>query len=110
MRRNSWSALIAGMAIGAGIGAALGILFAPQSGEDTRDYLLETAKDRIHQTKDRLNDVGDRLRDVKDRVTGVVESGKEFARQAQDSVDQVKGHIQELGDAGRRAYREAKKA
>jgi gas vesicle protein len=108
MRRNSWPALITGMAIGAGIGAALGILFAPQSGEDTRDYLLETAKDRINQTKERFSDVGDRIRDVKDRVTGVVESGKEFARQAQDSVDHVKGHLQDLSEAGRRAYREAK--
>jgi hypothetical protein len=38
----------------------------------------------------------------------VAESGKEFARQAQDSVDHVKGHIQDLSEAGRRAYREAK--
>ena len=34
-------------AIGMGIGAAVGILFAPQSGEETRDYLVKGARDRF---------------------------------------------------------------
>ena len=110
MRTNDWSSMITGITIGLGVGAALGILFAPQSGEDTRDYLLGAAKDRINDTKDRFSDVTDRVRDVKDRFSNVVESGKDFARQAQDSVEDVKGHLKDLSDAGQRAYRDASKA
>ena len=108
MSRNSWSAMITGITIGLGVGAALGILFAPQSGEDTRDYLMGAAKDRFSDAKDRFSDVGDRVRDVRDQFSNVVESGKDFARQAQKSVDHVKGHLQDLADAGQRAYRDAR--
>lgn len=110
MRTNDWSSMITGITIGLGVGAALGILFAPQSGEDTRDYLLGAAKDRINDTKDRFSDVTDRVRDVKDRFSNAVESGKDFARQAQDSVEDVKGHLKDLTEAGQRAYRDAAKA
>lgn len=106
MNRN-WPAMITGITIGLGIGVALGILFAPQSGEDAREGLRQAARDRINQTKERLSDMGDRIRDVKDRFSDVVESG---TRQAQDSAEQVRGHIQDLTEAGQRAYREAKNA
>jgi gas vesicle protein len=110
MRDNGLSSMITGIAIGLGIGAAVGILFAPQSGEDTREYLMGAAKDRFNDTKDRFSDVTDRVRDVKDRFGNVVESGKDFARQAQDSVEGVKNHVKDLTDAGQRAYRDAAKA
>ncbi len=110
MARNDWSSMITGIAIGLGVGAALGILFAPQSGEDTREYILGAAKDRYNETKDRFSDVTDRVRDVRDRFGNVVESGKDFARQAQETVEGVKGHVKDLADAGQRAYRDAAKA
>jgi len=117
MSRNNWSAIITGIAIGAGIGAALGVLFAPQSGEDTRNDLVGVAKDRLNDVKDRFSGVADRFSnvpdrfsDVRDRVGNAVESGKDFARQAQDSAEHIKGHIKDLSDAGQRAYREAKNA
>ena len=109
-RDSNWPAMVTGIAIGLGIGAALGILFAPRSGEDTRDYLLGTARHRIKETKEHFSDVGDRIRDVKDRFSDVVESGKDFARHAQESAENVKGRIQDLADAGQRVYREAKKS
>ena len=96
MRNSDWSSIVTGIAIGVGIGAALGILFAPQSGEDTREYLKGTAKDRLN--------------DAKERFGNAVESGKDFARQAQDSVEGVKGHLKDIADAGQRAYRDAAKA
>ena len=110
MRTNEWSSLLTGISIGIGIGAALGLLFAPQSGEDTREYLLGAAKDRLNETKDRFSGMTDRVRDVKERFDSVVESGKEFAREAQDSVEGVKGHLKDLKEAGQRAYRDAAKA
>jgi gas vesicle protein len=96
MRNSDWSSVVTGIAIGVGIGAALGILFAPQSGEDTREYLMGAAKDRLNETKDRFGKV--------------IESGKDLARQAQDSVEGVKSHLKDVSDAGQRAYRDAAKA
>ena len=96
MRNSDWSSIVTGIAIGVGIGAALGILFAPQSGEDTREYLKGAAKDRLNDTRERFGNA--------------VESGKDFARQAQDSVEGVKGHLKDVADAGQRAYRDAAKA
>jgi gas vesicle protein len=110
MERTDWSSMITGIAIGLGVGAALGLLFAPQSGEDTRGYLAGAARQKFNDTKERFSDVTDRVRDVKDRFNNVVESGKEFARTAQDSVEGVKSHLQDLADAGQRAYRDAAKA
>jgi gas vesicle protein len=96
MRNSDWSSIVTGIAIGVGIGAALGILFAPQSGEDTREYLKGAAQDRLNDTRERFSNA--------------VESGKDFARQAQDSVEGVKGHLKDIADAGQRAYRDAAKA
>jgi len=110
MSRTNWPALITGIAIGAGVGAAIGILFAPQSGEDTRNDLMGSARDRLNDVKDRFSDVTDRFSDVTNRVNNVVETGKDFVRQAQDTAEHVKGHVKDLADAGQRAYREAKNA
>jgi gas vesicle protein len=74
-------------AVGLGIGAALGVLFAPQSGEDTRDYIVKSAKDG---------------------VDGVVAVGQKWTRRAQEGIDQAKDQVLQAADAGERAFREAK--
>jgi len=102
---RDWPTLIAGIAIGASAGAALGILFAPQSGEDTRGDLAGATKGRLKNVKSRLSDVGDRFSDVADRVNTVVGTGKEFMRQVQDTAELVKGHIKDLSRATQSGYR-----
>jgi gas vesicle protein len=37
--------------LGLGIGVGLGLLFAPQSGEETREWLAETGKTRIKRLR-----------------------------------------------------------
>ena len=73
---------------GLGVGAAVAMLFAPRSGEETREVLFEKAKDGRRYAKERLrdlrkvaNDVADRGREVindqKDAVTGAVQVAKD---------------------------------
>ena len=100
MNRNSQVAMITGITIGLGVGAAWGFVCFRNPARIPAITSWGCEKDRFNQTKDCFSDVGDRIRDVGDRFSDVVESGKDFARQAQKLVDHVKGHLQDSTDAG----------
>jgi gas vesicle protein len=88
-RGSKWANTFSAFAVGLGIGTALGVLFAPQSGEDTRDYLLQSAKDGVN---------------------GVVAAGQKITRRAQEGFDEAADRVRHATDVGERAYREAKSA
>jgi gas vesicle protein len=85
--RDSWIKSVPAFAIGLGVGAALGILFAPRSGSDTRDRIVESAKGSLD---------------------GAIVAGEALKERAQDSIDQMKGQVKKAAEVGERAYREAK--
>jgi len=72
---------------GLGIGLGLGLLFAPLSGEDTREWLAESAEDGLKRIRRQgrrwVYQVQDVLDKSEDRVTKVLRTGKN----ALDSVD-----------------------
>ena len=74
-------------AIGVGVGAALGILLAPKSGEDTRAYIHDTARDAFDDA---------------------VARGKKVARRGQKAVDDAREMVSDAVDAGQGAFREAR--
>jgi len=74
-------------AIGVGVGAALGILLAPKSGEDTRAYIRDTARDTFDDA---------------------VARGKKVARRGQKAVDDAREMVNDAVDAGQGAFREAR--
>jgi gas vesicle protein len=85
--RMRWTESISAFVVGLGVGAALGVLFAPRSGDDTREYILESAKHG---------------------VDGAVAAGQKLTQRAQESIDQIKSQVRQAADVGERAYREAK--
>ena len=79
--------------LGLGLGVAVGMLFAPKSGADSRDFLLTKAD----EGRGYLKRQGEQLRDSAD---GLVEKSKSaFAAQREQLAAAV--------EAGKQAYREA---
>jgi gas vesicle protein len=69
---------------GLGIGAAVGLMFAPQSGKATQRLIAGKLKDGCDQVASTSKKVGSQVRDFakrgKDSVTGAIEAGKEVYR------------------------------
>lgn len=63
-------ALLAGLAAG----AALGILFAPEKGDETRDKLSQSLKDLSDTIKDKAADEIDALNQFKEKVLGSIKT------------------------------------
>ncbi len=78
---------------GLGIGAAVGILYAPRSGRETREYL----RDRADEGRDYMINRG---RQAREQMNDWVDRGREV-------VNRQKEQISSALDAGRQAYREA---
>jgi gas vesicle protein len=85
--KHNWTESISAFAVGLGVGAALGILFAPRSGNDTREYLVESAQEHLD---------------------GAIAASHQFTQRAQEGIDQIKGQVRQAADVGERAYSEAK--
>lgn len=76
---------------GLGIGALVGVLFAPQSGEETRDllagkagesreYLLRRSRELREQASDYVERGKGILTEQRDHLTAAVEAGKQAYR------------------------------
>ena len=79
--------------LGLGLGVAVGLLFAPKSGAETRDLLLTKAdegKDYIRR----------RSEELRDSATDVLEKGKSV-------VNRQKDQLSAAVEAGKQAYRDA---
>ena len=78
---------------GLGIGAAVGILYAPKPGDETRQQLRSAAAD--------LPD------NVRERARQAREQAGSWAEKGRDYLNQQKDQIRSAYEAGRQAYREA---
>ena len=93
MSENS-SSKISYFLVGLGLGALMGILFAPKSGEETREFLL----DRAEQGKEFAQR---KARELRERAEDLVE-------QSRDAVARQKDSISSAVDAGKKAYEREK--
>jgi gas vesicle protein len=74
--------------VGLGIGAVVGMLYAPKSGDETRDYLSKKADEgrdyaqkKARELRERAEDLVERSKEImarqKDAVSSAVDAGKE---------------------------------
>jgi gas vesicle protein len=89
MIANRWSETVVAFLVGLGVGATLGVLLAPSSGEEARDYLRGTAEDVMD---------------------AAARKARKLSRQVQETIENAEGQVKQAADAGTRAYQEAKKA
>ena len=93
--------------LGMGIGVAVGLLFAPKSGEETRQFIRAKAdegkgyvKKRTEDVRGSASDIVERSRDVvsqqKDQLSAAVEAGKQAYREAVETpVEQQAAEAEE---------------
>lgn len=71
---NDNSKVLIGLLAGLAAGAALGLLFAPDKGTDTRDRLAQSLKDLSDSIRDKAADEINNLSNLKDKVVSSVKS------------------------------------
>ena len=85
---NSGSVMIA-FVVGAITGAAVALLFAPASGEETREYLGERAREGREKTREAMEQGRDYYQRQRENVTSAVDRGREAFQQTRERGDQA---------------------
>ena len=75
------SGLLAAFAVGALAGATIALLYAPQSGEETRKLIAAKGKEYKGKAHDALEDAKDYIDGKKAEIHAAVEAGKEAMRE-----------------------------
>jgi gas vesicle protein len=99
------SAGIGTLLLGIAIGAALGVLFAPQSGVETRRGLARSARRVREAAEDAVGDVKETVAETYETARDRVEAKIEAAREA---IEEKRNQVERAMQAGRQAAQEAR--
>jgi gas vesicle protein len=94
MSENNGGSKMAFFLAGMGIGAILALLFAPKSGEETRDLIAQRAGEGREYVRSKATD-------LRKQAEEAVEKGKEVVTKQKDLLSAAL-------DAGKQAYQEEK--
>ncbi len=116
---NNNNAALGWFIAGLGLGALLGVLYAPKSGRETREDLISTAKDGTEYVRVRAREVvgqaGELIDRSKNQATTYVQRGKdvveqsraqweEFVDKGKDFVTDQASRVAAAVEAGKQAY------
>lgn len=90
--------------LGLGIGVAAGILWAPRSGEETRQLLADRAGDGADYLRSRAQDGSEY---VKSQADNLKQTASDLYDKGRTHVAKHKENFAAAVDAGKHAYREA---
>ena len=79
--------------LGLGLGVAVGVLFAPKSGSETREFLRAKAEEGIDT--------------VKEQASTLKETAAEALERSKQTIQKHKDNLASAVEAGKQAYREA---
>ena len=74
-KKESALKVLSGLAIGAVIGGAIGILFAPKAGKETRQEISGKVKETVQEIKDKVEELKDKRLAVVDKATDTAGEG-----------------------------------
>jgi len=86
-----------------GLGLAVGVLFAPKSGSETREFLMSKANETAEQAKQRAKELREQAADTIERGRA---AAAETIERGKTTVQRHKESVVAAVDAGRQAYRE----
>ena len=81
--------LMLAFVVGAATGAVAALLLAPASGEETREYLGQKAREGRDRARDAVDHGRDVVRKQKDTLTSAIERGREAFQQAREREEQA---------------------
>ena len=104
---------------GLGIGAVAAVLFAPRSGEESRDYLNQRVEEGKEYARRKALEIRERAEDFTERgkqivaeqrevVSKAVEAGRDLVERGRQIVAEQKEVISKAVEAGRDVYRRDK--
>ena len=98
MSRRIWSFVVGGL-----MGAAIGVLYAPRSGKESREQLSAWADEYVEQGREGLEN-------QRDRVLKAVDNGREVVYQKSEElkakIDEAKERLKEQVDMASESARE----
>lgn len=97
---NSGIGFLTGLAIGALVGAAVAIVFAPQSGEETRDFL----RGKAQEAKGKALDLASDIKDMATNIAGDLRTqAEDLSQKGRAHLDRLRSQMGDAVDAGKRA-------
>lgn len=89
--------IVAAVLAGVAVGAALGILFAPDKGSETRRKITKKSKDYVDDLGEKANEfmegITEQLEAVKEDAVRITENGKHQAEQMSNSIVHPKQNV-----------------
>jgi gas vesicle protein len=99
MDKNGLSSFLLGL----GVGVAIGMLFAPKSGQETREVIKNKTGEGAEFLKQKTGEGADFL---KQRSTEFRQSAAEWVDKGKEALGRQKDNLTDAVEAGKQAYRE----